>query len=163
MERKTIEGFIRELMRDGMGKRASELRYLLAMSDERKKAIQELFQMSVPLLFHLLKVIALPNAQDQSKWKNEILGYLRKFNTKNNRKRKQILNIEYIKNDLNEMLSRSSFYDDVKGDLEEYSEVDREKVLKLLKSINNLNELHVKFIFDQENYLKVQINGVLLS
>jgi hypothetical protein len=161
MVTRTVEGFIRKLQKEGLEKYATELRAVIAMSRERREAVMALSVMTIPLLEHLVKYIALSNARERNKWVGEIKGYLRKFNIRNKGpKGLPWLSIEYIKRDLNHVLSQPEFLIDIKEELNNV--VDRNKVLSLLEIQRTLKNLGITLLFDSSNNLNLSINNKLL-
>lgn len=157
---KTIAEFIRNLQKEGLSKHASELKYLLAMSRERKRAEAALTAMTITLLIHLIKFISFPQARDKNKWAGEIKGYLNRFDIRNNHKGQAWLPIEYIKSDFNDVLSSPSFCITLERELENYP--SKEKALSLLRANKNLRSLKVKMFYENENRLKISVNGIVL-
>lgn len=154
---KTIAEFIRNLQKEGLSKHASELKRILAMSRERKRAEETLAAMTITLLIHLIKFISFPQARDKNKWCREIKGYLSTFNIRNNHKGRAWLPIEYVKSDFNDVLSSPGFLIKLEQELENYP--NKEKALSLLKSNKNLRGLKVKIFYEKENRLKISIDG----
>ena len=163
MVTRTIEGFIRKLKEDGHARYASELRYIMAMSRERKNAIMFLSGMTITLLEHIIKFIAMPQSTDRSKWHGEIRGYLNRFNIRNKTPKKQPwLSLEYIQNDLNDVLPSPEFITNMIDVLSTYPKKDRDTALNLLKAHRTLKNLDVKLFFDSENNLRISINDQVL-
>lgn len=146
MKQRSFENLIRELSNSGLKKYATDLKYLVAMSRDKRRALNELDFQATSLLVHLLKLIALPKNESKNKWKKEIKSYLRRIDSKNNHKGKLWLKIEDIRNTLNDDLSSSAFVDVVDNILTEdnFSFINKKKVIDLTKSVKTLKDLQVK-------------------
>ena len=157
---RTIEGFLKKLREDGLSEYATELKLIVAMSRKRKKAMDALSQMSITLLVHSIKLISMPQARDKNKWKKEIRGYLSHFNVWNQSpSHKPWLSLGYIQEELDDILSDPSFYRLVERELETYTKTDRNKVLTLLKEKKSLKDFEIKFKYDSNNDLNMNIKN----
>lgn len=67
------------------------------------------------------------------------------------------LSINYIQNDLNDILSATGFIDHIEHELEDYP--NKNKILSLLKTNKNLKSLGIKFFYDTEGKLNTNINN----
>jgi hypothetical protein len=160
---KTVEGFIHQLEKEGLTKHASELKSILAMSRRRKDAEAALTNMTVTLLIHLIKYIALPHSRDRNKWHKEIKGYLTRFDIRNESpKKRPWLPIEFIRKDLNDVLSGSKFLSALEQELEGYPDQNKKMALSLLKINRSLKAIGVKMFYGPNNNLSIKINGQIL-
>ena len=160
MVTRTIEGFIRQLKKDGHDKYASELRTIIAMSLERKDAVTWLAVMASTLLEHIIKRIAIPQSTSRDKWRREILGYLNDFDVCNeNPKGLPWLTVEYIKTSLNDTLSGSKFEKRMRAKLDTYPEKDLNDIMLLLESHKTLESLGIKLLYNSDSDLCISING----
>lgn len=164
MVKNTIEGFIRKLKEEGHPKYASELRYILAMSRQRKEALSFFHSIIDTLLAHLIKFIALPQSRNKNKWIGEIKGYLSRLNLRNkNPKGLPWLSLEYINNELNSILSHPDFYSYMEKEaLKEYSDYEKNKTLSLLNVNKTLKKLSIKFSYDSDYRLNVGVKSKIL-
>jgi septum formation topological specificity factor MinE len=160
MVTRTIEGFIRQLKKDGHHKYASELRTIIAMSRARKEALSVLYNIRATLLTHIIKYIAIPQSTGKNKWRREIKSYLSIFNV-NNRNYKGLpwLSIEYIQHDLNDVLRGPAFLDHIKRELTTYPDKDRDRALNLLETHKTLKSMGIKLFFDSSNDIAISIGG----
>jgi len=160
MVEKTIESFIRKLNEEGHHKYASELRYIIAMSRKRKDAITALSVMTITLLIHIIKLVSMPQSRDKNKWRKEIVNYLSTFNIRNkNPKGIPWLSLQYIQDDLNDVLSSPDFIKRIKKELQDYSDFDKNNALYLLKTNKTLKNLKITLFYGPDNDLKINING----
>ena len=163
MVTRTIEGFIRKLNDEGHSKYATELRSIVAMSRARRGALSALSSITVTLLTHLVKYLALPQSTDRSKWIGEIKGYLSTFSVNNrNYRGRPWLSIEYIQNDLNGILRGPAFMSYMKRELSTYPEVDRGSVLSMVETHKSLKSMGVKLFLDSENDVGIAVNNQVL-
>lgn len=163
MVTRTIEGFIRQLKKDGHNKYASELKSIVAMSRARKDAILALSGMTITLLEHIIKFLAMPQHRDRNKWQREIRGYLNRFNIRNKTPKKQPwLSLEYILSDLNDVLPSPEFMTNMIDVLSTYPKENQDAALNLLKTHKTLKSLGVKLSFDSENNLCISTNDQAL-
>jgi len=163
MVEQTIEGFIKKLRVEGYTSYASELRKIVAMSRERKDAEAALTGITITLLIHLLKYMALPQARERSKWYREIKGYLLKFDIRNESpKKRPWLPIKFIYEDLNDVLFGSKFLPALEQELEEYSVQERKKVKTFVESHKTLKDMGIELFYGPTNDLKININGRVL-
>jgi len=161
MVMRTMEGFIRKLESDGLSEYARELRCILAMSRRRRDALTALSNMTITLLTHLVKYIALPRSRDRHKWRGEIRGYLSAFNIRNKRPRgKPWISAEEVKRDLNDVLSTPGFRKHMARHLESYPERDR--VLRFLSGKVRIRDLGVGLSFSDDCDLEVVIDERVL-
>jgi hypothetical protein len=159
MVKATLEGFLRKLEREGRSKDASELRSIIAMSRRRREAVTALSAMTPPLLLHVIKYIAMPQASARNKWRREIKSYLSVFNIRNvDPKGRSWLSIEHIQKDIDDVLSSRTFLNYVRTELEEYPDKDKNKALGLLAA----KSFSVVLDFDPNNDLTIRVNGQVL-
>jgi hypothetical protein len=160
MVEKTIEGFIRELKNEGHSKYASELRNIIAMSRRRREAESALTSITITLLTHILKYIALPQSRDKNKWHREIKAYLAKFDIRNESPRgRPWLPIEFIKKDLNDVLTNPKFSYGLTSVIEGK---DLNRILSLLGKGWTLKSLGINLFYGSNNDLKISINNIEL-
>jgi hypothetical protein len=163
MVTRTIEGFIRKLKEDGHEKYASELRVIMAMSRARRGALLALSGITVTLLTHLVKYLALPQSTDRGKWIGEIKSYLSTFSVDNrNYRGRPWLSIEYIQNDLNDTLRGPAFKGHMKRELSTYPKVDQNNVLSIVETHKSLKSMGVRLFFDSDNDVGITINDRVL-
>ena len=157
---RTIEGFIRQLKKDGHHKYASELRTIIAMSRARKDAIAALSGIAITLLEHIIKYIAIPQSTSRAKWRREILGHLTGFDVHNESpKSLPWLTIEYIRAGLTDILNGSKFTKHMRAKLSTYPEKDLSKIILLIESHKTLESLGIKLFYNSENDLCISIGG----
>jgi hypothetical protein len=163
MVEKTLEGFIRKLHGDGHAKYASELRSIIAMSRKRKDAVAALSSMTITLLVHIIKYLYLTQSRDRTGWLSEIKGYLAKFDIRNMGPRgTPWLTLEYIQQDLNDVLSSQSFSYYLKGELKGYPDKDVNGILVGLKTNKTLRSLGVKLLYGPEGNIQLSIDNMVL-
>jgi len=159
----TLEGFVRKLEREGRSRDASELRSIIVMSRRRREAVMALSSMTPPLLLHIIKYISMPQARARNKWRKEIKGFLSMFDIRNvDPKGKPWLSLEYIRKDLDDVLSNSSFLNHLKSELEEYPSKDKKNALELLSAAKTLKGLNVVLGFGSNSNLTISVEGQLL-
>lgn len=159
MVENTLEGFVRKLERSGRSKDASELRSIIAMSRRRREAVTALSNMTPPLLLHIIKYMAMPQAGARNKWHREIKSYLSVFNIRNvDPKGNPWLSIDYIQRDIEDVLASRTFLNYVKAELEEYPGKDKNKALEMLAA----KSLKVVLSFDTDSNLTIHVNGQVL-
>jgi hypothetical protein len=163
MVTRTIEGFIRKLKEDGHARYASELRFILNMYRKRRNAEVSLSLMNIDLLGQIVKCLSIPKSKDRDKWYDDIKSHISVFNVNNhlgkNDTKQFWIPIKYIREDLNGILSCSSFVKYMKNELSGYPAKDRGEVLKLLKNHRTLRSLGIKVSYDSNGYLTINILG----
>ena len=163
MVERTMEGFIRMLEKDGHSKYASELRAVVAMSRRRREAVSSLSAMTPSLLVHVIKLISMPRSINRNKWHREVKSYLSAFDIRNlSPKGMPWLSIEYIKADMEDVLSSPAFLSHLDSELEDFPAKDRKKALSLAGT-KTLEGLNVDLSYGATNNLKISINGQICA
>jgi len=157
MNRKQLEMIHRIIRNSSHPELSGVLR--AAMSRRHRDAVNALSAMSVTLLTHLIKYVALPGSRARIKWLGEVKGYISRFNVKNlSPQNHPWLTVEEITRDLNEDLSSPAFERHLSGTLETHA-AEKKKIINLYHNRKTLRSWGLSLIYDSKGDLQVFLNG----